>query len=157
MATLYNVGQITIAQNSTKVYGTDTAWLLGGVKVKDLIFLGGTPYEIAEVNNSTEITLTYSYNGDNITSGGYVIQKIARHILTVELSEEIQALIDAVNKRDAEMADAVEYAESIKKAGIRVDANKNIYQTEPEAEPITDDDIATDDEIDSLIDNVYNN
>ena len=74
MATLYNTGHITVNKNATKVYGSDTAWLAGGVKAKDLIFLGGTPYEIAEVNSSTEITLTYQYTGENIASGDYVIE-----------------------------------------------------------------------------------
>ena len=155
MSTLYNAGHVTVTKNSTKVYGADTAWLLGGIRAKDLIFIGGELHEIAQVNSSTELTLNYSYTGENISSGNYTIIRIARQVLSVELAEEIQALIDAVKSKESNYAETAEYANKFKKAGLKVDENHRIYQTKPEPDPIDDSDIATNDEIDSLIDDVY--
>ena len=86
MATLYKIGHVTVTNGSTKVYGVDTAWLTGGVKAKDLILVGGKLCEISEVTSSTELTLTYSYNGENISQGDYSVIMIARQVLTVELA-----------------------------------------------------------------------
>ena len=150
MATLYKTGRVTVANGSTKVYGADTAWLAGGVKAKDLIFIGGKLCEIAAVNSSTELTLNYSYNGANVTQGEYTVIMVARQILTVELAEEIQQLIDLYKQKESEISEMLAYAEKFKKAGLDVD-NNMVYQKEPEEGS----DIATDEEIGALINDVY--
>lgn len=155
MATLYKIGHVTVTNGSTKVYGVDTAWLAGGVKAKDLILVGGKLCEISEVTSSTELTLTYSYNGENISQGDYSVIMIARQVLTVELAEEIQKLIDLYKQRESKISEIVAYAAKFKRAGLGVDSNNRIYQGPPEPEPAGEVVYATEAEIDSLINDVY--
>ncbi|MBR0234682.1 MAG: hypothetical protein IJQ47_11595 [Synergistaceae bacterium] len=155
MATLYKTGHITVTNGSTKVYGVDTAWLTGGVKAKDLILVGSELCEISEVTSSTELTLTYSYNGVNISQGDYTVIMIARQVLTVELAEEIQKLIELYKQRESKISEIVAYAAKFKRAGLGVDSNNRIYQGPPESEPAGEVVYATEAEIDSLINDVY--
>lgn len=157
MATLYKTGRVTVANGSTKVYGADTAWLAGGVKAKDLIHIGGKLCEISKVDSSTELTLTYSYNGENLSQSEYIVIMIARQVLTVELAEKIQKLIDISQQRESEYAEIFAYAAKFKKAGIGVDDNYRVYQTKPEPDPIDESDFATKEEVNALINETYSN
>ena len=153
---IYEAGTVTIASGSTRVIGKNTAWLKKDVKQYDIIILGGKIYEIADVVANTELTLAKAYTGESVENSEYVIIRIVPQVIAADLAKQLQDFIDAYKTREDEYDEMAKYAEKFKKAGLDVDENHKIFQTEPEPDPIDDSDIASDDEIQALIDDVMN-
>lgn len=154
---LYDAGTVTIISGNTRVSGVNTAWLKKDIKQYDIFILDGKFYEIADVTSNTELFLKTAYTGDSIEAAEYKILRIIPQILAADLAKQLQDVIDLFKDKEQEYSLIAQYAAKFKKAGLNVDDNHRLYQTEPEPEPIDDSDFATAEEVQSLIHDVMDN
>ena len=162
--TTYTAGSITAAKNSLKVYGQNTNWLAGEIKSCDLFVIGGSVYEIAEVNTSTELTLVTPYTGENIAGVGYVIIRVAPHVIAADLAKMLYTCItehnELINKYGQIINDFKNIAVMIKNSRVFIDSDGDMAQDDSDSqehagrdESIDDDDetVADDSEVDEMI------
>ena len=154
---IYEAGTVTILAGNTRVVGQNTAWLKKDIKQYDIFILDGKIYEIADVTSNTELFLTKAYTGESVEAVEYKIIRIVPQVLAADLAKQLQEVINAYNKRERDYSELAQYADKFKKAGLDVDENHRIYQTKPEPDSIDESDIATEDEIQSLIHDVMDN
>lgn len=70
-ANVYNTGTVDVTDASITVIGTGTNWTLD--MIGRTLFVGGSFYEIADVVDTTTITLASAYSGDTLIGTTYVI------------------------------------------------------------------------------------
>lgn len=153
----YSAGTITAQKGSTVVTGVETYWLEADIKKGDALLINNILCQISEIQSSTSLILARTFTGDSVQGASYEIIPRAQQVLAVDIAEKLQRLIDKIKEQESEISEIVAYAAKFKKAGLGVTDDHRIYQGEPEADPIDSGDIATDNEIDSLIDDVYSN
>ena len=163
--TTYTAGSITVAKNSLKVYGQNTNWLAGEIKATDLFIIGGSVYEIAEVNSSTEITLLTPYLGDNISGVGYVIIRVAMQVIAADLASMLYSCVTEHNALIRKYGEIIKdfkgVAEIIKKARLYIDDDGDLAQDDTEDqqhagkdESVTDSEVATDSELEEMMNDI---
>ena len=163
--TTYTAGSITVAKNSLKVYGQNTNWLAAEIKATDLFIIGGSVYEIAEVNSSNEITLFTKYTGDNIAGVGYTIIKVAEQVIAADLASMLYACVTEHNTLIRKYGEIIKdfrgVAEIIKKARLYIDDDGDLAQDDTEDqrhtgkdESVTDPEVATDSELDEMMNEI---
>lgn len=89
----YRTGTINVTAGSNTVTGTGTAWLNLVLAGEGLDAPDGRVYEIAEVVNNTQITLTSNYLG--ATAAGAAYQVIPNASLTKVLTQRVNLLLSS--------------------------------------------------------------
>lgn len=73
----YLTGTVSITNGTTTVTGSGTAWTSD--LVGNEIFLDGYYYPIASVTSTTQLELTYSYDGTTLSGADYLIASLVRN------------------------------------------------------------------------------
>ncbi len=97
----YKSGSVAVRNGSKEVVGTDTDWLIGGIKEGDIFVIDNQVYEIDEVTASTNLVLVNEYEGSNAGGKDYAIIQRAGEVLQAEIAENIEKVITAWNEREA--------------------------------------------------------
>lgn len=96
----YKTGLVSVIHGSKKVTGTNTDWLIAGIKEGDALIAGEKIYEIEKVSGSETISLVKAYTGDSTASLEYAIIPRAKAILLADLAIGIQDAVAYWNERD---------------------------------------------------------
>ncbi|MBR0204320.1 MAG: hypothetical protein IJQ56_08150 [Synergistaceae bacterium] len=163
--TWYKTGSVSIIQGSKKVTGIRTDWLLAEIKQGDILLINNKIYEIDKVAGSEVIWLVNEYEGETVASADYAIIPRARAVLMADLAVEIKKAVTYWNNHEKLLDEKIQDIEKevksqgiFGKMGIWVDDDGDLSQDDdhiinPEDEP--DPEIATDDDIDEMLDDVF--
>ena len=163
--TWYKKGSVSIIQGSKKVTGIRTDWLLGGIKQGDILLVANRIYEIDKVAGSEVIWLVNEYQEDTIASAEYSIIPRAKAVLMAELAVEIKKAVTYWNNHEKLLDEKIKDIEKEVKAqgifgklGIWIDPDGDLSQDDEHIinpDEDADPDIATEDDIEEMLDDVY--
>ncbi len=97
----YNAGTISVAQNSTTVTGTGTAWLPATVKAGDTLYAGRALGLIETIDSATSLTLALPWKGGAVNGGAYAIHRTGAEWGTGErrtLSTQLAEAVDRISR-----------------------------------------------------------
>ena len=123
----YTAGTITVAKNTLKVYGQNTAWLVNDIKKGDLIVINSSVYEIEEVNTSTELTLANAYTGNNVSTAAYVIVRVAEQVLAADIASLLYQHVTNYETLIETLGDEIEV---LSKARLYIDTDGDVAQSD---------------------------
>ena len=153
--TTYSSGTVTIAKNALKVYGSNTNWLSSDIKATDLLVISGNVYEIAEVNSSTELTLTNPFTGNNLSSSVYVIVRVSPQVIAADLAALLYSFMKEHNELVKDVKGTIGV---IKGSRLYIDTEGDLAQDDSEDQSHTgkdeSDNAANDDEVSEMLDNI---
>lgn len=129
----HRAGKISVLSGGTVVDGIDTNWLEADIKAGDmLITTDARPYEVASVNNSTQLTLTEAYKGDTVAGGDYAIILRVPAVMRAEIANRLVTVLGEWEKRD------VSYSATLKLLTERLEKlTRQVEATGALAIPIT--------------------
>ncbi len=138
----YKSGSVTVRNGSKEIVGTDTDWLIAGIKEGDIFVIDNQVYEIDEVTASTNLILVNDFEGTNAGGKDYAIIQRAEEVLQAEIAEKIENVITAWNEREANYIALFNEIKKILSSLISLDLGIDI-ETEAEKTVITNLPIAT--------------
>ena len=158
MASLYTAGRIRVAKNSTKVYGTDTEWLINDIKANDLILINLELHEILSVTSSVELVLSEAYTGESLENANYLIIHISAQVFAAKVAKQIQEIIDKYSSRETEIVTKLKeydpYIKIVKLFGLYLDEDGDWAQDPEKGGSVLPDDfpVASSEDIQELLD-----
>ena len=104
----HRAGRISVLSGGTVVDGTNTNWLEADIKAGDMfITTDARPYEVASVNNSTQLMLTEAYKGDTVAGGDYAIVLRVPAVMQAEIANRLVTVLGEWDKRDRSFSETL--------------------------------------------------
>ena len=160
----YTGGGVTVQNGSTTVNGSETYWLEADIKQGDIFVLDNIICEISQVLSSTQLILAQPFTGQSKEAAAYAIIKRAPQVLAAYIAYKLGLMIDNWDNFITEYKQEFENLKSkvkiLEKLGLYIDEDGDFAQdTEHSGEDlspdISPDKIATDDDVDEVLDEIF--